>query len=119
MLVALAHKRGHVESMHVTWLGLRSRKDWSIVRRAVDDGYVLVTNDTTDFMSLLGREDLHAGLVCLNVAPGLMTLDVQRRLFALALDRLGDAEPINEILQVTLKEDRSVVVERHDLPSSK
>jgi predicted nuclease of predicted toxin-antitoxin system len=119
VLVALAHKRGHAESMHVTWLGLRSRKDWSIVRRAVDDGYVLVTNNTTDFMSLLGRENLHAGLVCLNVAPGLMTLDVQRRLFALALDRLGDAEPINEILEVTLNEDRSVGVERYDLPSAK
>jgi predicted nuclease of predicted toxin-antitoxin system len=119
LLVALAHTRGHVESMHVTWLGLRSRRDWSIVRRAVDDGYVLVTNNTTDFMSLLGREGLHAGLVCLNVAPGLMTLDVQRRLFALALDRLGDAEPINEILLVTLKEDRSVVVERRDLPRAK
>jgi predicted nuclease of predicted toxin-antitoxin system len=119
LLVALAHKRGHLESTHVTWLGLRSRNDWSIVRRAVDDGYVLVTNNTTDFTSLLDRQDLHAGLACLNVAPGLMTLDVQRRLFALALDRLGDAEPINEILEVTLREDRSVAVERYDLPSAK
>jgi Domain of unknown function (DUF5615) len=33
-LVALARKRGHGESTHVTWLGLRSRKDWAIVRRA-------------------------------------------------------------------------------------
>jgi predicted nuclease of predicted toxin-antitoxin system len=118
-LVALAHACGHGESTHVTWLGLRSRKDWSIVRRAVDDGYVLVTNDTTDFTGLLGREDVHAGLVCLNVAPGLMSLDVQRRLFALALDRLGDVEPINELLEITLLEDRSVRVERYDLPSAK
>jgi hypothetical protein len=43
----------------------------------------------------------------------------KRRLFALALDRLGDAEPINEILEVTLREDRSVAVERYDLPSTK
>jgi hypothetical protein len=33
----------------VTWLRMRSRKDWSIVRRAIADGYVLVTNNTTDF----------------------------------------------------------------------
>jgi predicted nuclease of predicted toxin-antitoxin system len=116
-LVALAHARGHAESTHVTWLGLRSRKDWSIVRRAVDDGHVLVTNDTTDFTALLGREDVHAGLVCLNVAPGLMSLDVQRRL--LALDRLGDIEPINELLEITLLEDRSVHVQRFDLPTAK
>jgi predicted nuclease of predicted toxin-antitoxin system len=115
-LVALARKRGHAGSTHVTWLGMRSRKDWSIVRRAIDDGYVLVTNNTTDFAALLGRQDVHAGLVCLNVAPGLMSLDVQRQLFALALDRLGEAEPINEVLDITLGINRSVRIERYDLP---
>jgi predicted nuclease of predicted toxin-antitoxin system len=114
-LVALARKRGHAESTHVTWLGMRSRKDWSIVRRAVDDGYVLVTNNTTDFAALLGRQDVHAGLVCLNVARGLMNLDVQRQLFALALDRLGDVEPINEMLDIALASDRSIRIERYDL----
>jgi len=118
-LVALARERGHVASTHVTWPGLRLRKDWSIVRRAVDDGYVLVTNNMTDFARLLARETLHAGLVCISVAPGLMSLDVQKRLFALALDRLGDTEPINEMLEVTLMEDRSVRVERYDLPPKK
>ena len=118
-LVALARKRGHGESTHVTWLGLRSRKDWAIVRRAIDDGYVLVTNNTTDFTSLLRREKVHAGLVCLNVAPGLMSLDVQKRLFALALDRLGDSEPMNELLEITLMENRSVRIERYDLPHAK
>jgi predicted nuclease of predicted toxin-antitoxin system len=93
-LVGLARKRGHGESTHVTWLGMRSRKDWAIVRRAIDDGYVLVTNNTTDFKSLLRRQKVHAGLVCINVAPGLMSLDVQKRLFVVALDRLGRREPI-------------------------
>jgi hypothetical protein len=31
------------------------------------------------------------------VASGLMSLGVQKRLFAFALDRLGDREPINEL----------------------
>ena len=39
------------------------------MRRAIADGYVLVTNNTTDFTALLRREKVHAGLVCLNVAP--------------------------------------------------
>ena len=118
-LVRIARERGYGESTHVTWLGLRSRKDWSIVRRAVDDGYVLVTNNTTDFTPLLSREGVHAGLVCLNVAPGLMSLDVQKRLFTLALDRLGDAEPINELLEVTLLEDRLVRIDRYNVPPGK
>ena len=44
-----ARRRGFLKSVHVTWLGLGSRKDWDIVRRAVEDGYVLVTNNATDF----------------------------------------------------------------------
>lgn len=62
-LAALARARGHGELTHVTWLGLRSHTDRSIVRRAVADGYVLITNTTTDFMSLFRREKVHAGLV--------------------------------------------------------
>jgi predicted nuclease of predicted toxin-antitoxin system len=118
-LVRLANERGHGESTHVTWLGLRSRQDWSIVRRAVDAGYVLVTNDTFDFTSLIGRESIHPGLVCLDVSPGLMSLKVQRRLFALALDHLGDTEPINEVLHVSLLKDQSVRIDRYDLPPSR
>ena len=118
-LVAMARARGHGESTHVTWLGLRSRKDWSIVRRAIADGYVLVTNNTTDFTALLRREKIHAGLVCLNVASGLMSLDVQKRLFSLALDRLGDREPVNELLEITLDEHKAIHVECYDFPAAK
>ena len=118
-LVAIARARGHGESTHVTWLGMRSRKDWSIVRRAVADGYVLVTNNATDFRALLGREEVHAGLVCINMAASLMSLEVQRRLFALVLDRLGDREPINELLEITLDERKVVRVERYDFPATR
>lgn len=69
-----ARNRGFPESTHVTWLGLGSSEDWSIVRRAVHEGYVLVTNNAMDFKRLIGREDIHAGLVCLNVATNVMSL---------------------------------------------
>jgi hypothetical protein len=49
----------------------------------------------------------------------MMSLDVQRRLFALALDHLGKAEPINEVIQVMLLADRTVRIDRYDLPSGK
>jgi hypothetical protein len=47
--------------------------------------------------ALLELKEVHPGLVCINVASGLMSLGVQKRLFAFALDRLGDREPINEL----------------------
>ena len=92
-LAALARKRGYPESTHVTWLELRAREDWALVRRAVADGYVLVTNDRADFTPLVEREHRHPGLVCITVAHGLMSLDVQTRLFEHALARLGGQGP--------------------------
>ncbi len=115
-LVKLARERGHAESTHVTWLGMRARQDWAIVRRAIDAGYVLVTNNTLDFMSLIRRESVHPGLVCLEVAPGMMSFTVQRQLFILALDRLGDSEPVNEVLQIALLKNQSVRINRYDVP---
>lgn len=115
--MAIAKARGFQESTHVTWLGMRSRKDWVIVRRAADEGFVLVTNNTVDFTALYEREAIHAGVVCLNVAPGLMRLDIQKSLFALALDRLGAAEPVDEALEISLTADGAVLVERYGLPA--
>jgi hypothetical protein len=40
-------------------------------------------------------------------------------LFALALDRLGGREPVNELLQITLDEHRIVHVERYDFPAGR
>jgi len=48
-----------------------------------------------------------------------MSLDVQKRLFALALDRLGDGEPVNELLQITLDEHKVVHVERYDFAAGR
>ena len=88
-----ARRRGFPESRHVTWLGLGSKTDWVIVQRAVADGYVLVTNNTTDFKRLVGRETIHPGLVCLTVAHEVMGLAAQKRLFSLALDHLPRTNP--------------------------
>lgn len=112
----MARASGHRESTHVTWLGMRSRKDWTVVRRAVRDGFILVTNNTVDFTPLFGREPIHAGLICLNVAPGLMQLAIQKALFRLALDQLAGDEPVNEALEITLTSDGEVTVERYNLP---
>lgn len=99
--------------MHVNWLGLTSRKDWTIVRRAIEDGYVLVTNNSTDFTLLVGRQDVHAGLVCLNVPPGLMSREVQKGLFEHVLDELAGKEPINEVVEIVLTVDRTVRIDRY------
>ena len=112
-LAAIARKRGFPESTHVNWLGLRSRKDWLLVHRAIRDGYVLVTNDTADFTPLMERERRHPGLVCINVAHGLMSLAVQTSLFEHTLTQLADIDLSGQVLEVTLRADHTVRVERY------
>lgn len=107
-LAAIARNRGYPLSTHVTWLGLRAREDWALVRRAVAGGYVLVTNDRTDFTTLLEREPHHPGLVCITVAHGLMSLDVQTRLFEHALVRLEGQDIGGRVLEISLRADRTV-----------
>lgn len=116
-LAAIARDRGFYQSMHVTWLGLRSKKDGILVRRAVEDGYVIVTNNSTDFTPLVGREEIHAGLVCLNIAPDRMSLEVQKDLFEYALDQLANEEPINEVLEITLTAQEIIRAARYEWPS--
>ncbi len=89
------------------------------MRRAVDDGYVFVTNNSTDFTSLVGREELHAGLICLNMASELMGQNSQGRLFQYAIDRLMDEEPINEILEITLGSDHTIEFDRYPSPTDR
>lgn len=115
-LAKLARAHGHPGSTHITWIGLAGAKDWTVTRRAVDDGYVFTTNNTADFVALYGREELHAGLVCLNAAAGTNSLELQCRLFLLAIVELGSAEPCNEVLEITASAEGVVEVSRYALP---
>ena len=101
-LAIVARDRGFSESQHVNWLGLQSREDWRIVRRAVEDDFVLVTNNTTDFEELVGHQEIHAGLICLNAKHPLMSLKVQHDLFNIALGLCAAGEPVNEVIEVSL-----------------
>lgn len=114
-LADVARREGYPESTHVNWLGLTSAKDWTIARRAVDGGFVFVTNNTADFAALYERESLHVGLVCLNAAAGTMNLDLQHRLFRQAIAELKGAEPYNEALELTALASGDIEIARYDL----
>ncbi len=53
-LAAIAREEGF-HSMHVTWIGLQSKSDRAIVQHAVEDDWVLVTNNAADFRRLLAQ----------------------------------------------------------------
>lgn len=112
-LAGIARERGFPESAHVTWIGLRSRQDWAVVRRAVEYGYVVVTQNRTDFTLLMERETMHPGLICVNVAHGMMSLDVQQSIFEHALTQIAEIDLSGQVVEITLAADRSIRVDRY------
>ena len=114
----VARDRHYYGSTHVNWLGLTSEKDWVLMARAVEDGYVFVTNNRTDFRALSAREPLHAGLICLNVETGDIDPATFSRLFERALDHLNEIEPVNEVVEVILDRDGQVQINRYGWPEA-
>jgi predicted nuclease of predicted toxin-antitoxin system len=111
----MARERGFGESMHVNWLRLRQRTDTEMLNRAIERGYILVTNNAADFRKRIARRDTHPGLICLIMPDRLKGLDVQSQLFLLALDEIGEAEPINVVLEVIATEGETEI-RRYRLP---
>jgi hypothetical protein len=56
---------------------------------------------------------------CITSSSPTMVSSKVQRLFAFALDGLGDRESINELLEITLDERKVVHVERYDFPATK
>ena len=102
---------------HVTRIGRQSASDWQHVQYAVTEDWVLVTNNSADFVALVGRVEIHPGLICLNVAHGRMNLEVQKRLFKYALRQLRSSDPINRVVEVTLDENDLVHFDIYTWPS--
>jgi predicted nuclease of predicted toxin-antitoxin system len=115
-LAILARDNGFLESAHVSWLGMSGQPDWAIARRAIDDGFILVTHNTVDFRPLYGRVNIHAGLIAFNTAPNMMDRSLQKQLFVLAMNELAGHEPYNAILEITVRRDGRILIERYDLP---
>ena len=125
-LVGVAHAAGHLETTCVRNLGRSGTKDWDLMPLVIAGDFTLVTNNSKDFRGrtpgqpggLHAKEEIHAGLVCLNTEIG-MDIDKQRELFEIALEELaGVADLVNQALEVTEREDGSVEVVFYAIPAS-
>jgi len=118
----LAHSSGHAATSvrDRGWCGLPDRE---IMRRVVEGDLTLVTNNSVDFRGatppvsggLFALEELHAGLVCLNSAAGLMTREIQKTAFAVVLQYLP-ADLINRAIEVTVQRDGRFTLVEYAIP---
>jgi len=111
-LVSVAGDAGYV-AQHLAHGGKAGWKDWSVLRHACQNDFVLVTNNATDFRKLYAEELLHPGLVIL--IPNAVA-SIQKKLFKGALgEQAMHGEPINRVLEVDL-EGEDMTFELYALP---
>jgi predicted nuclease of predicted toxin-antitoxin system len=84
-LVGVAKARGY-QADYVTHLGKAGWQDWNLVRFAIANDYIIVTDNRRDFLKEYAKLEVHAGLVIL-LPKG--TRDRQMALFQKALDPNG------------------------------
>ena len=110
-LVTVANDAGY-EAYHVAHRGWSGLKDAQIREHLLDQDLILVTNNGSDFLALLGRVDLHPGLIVIleNVRQ-----DEQVKCFRSVLDAIrGEGELVNRVVEV----DGRGRVTIYDLPKS-
>ena len=106
--------KGHVVTT-LRDVGGLGEPDYKVLRRCIDGDYVLVTQDARDFRNLIGREEIHPGLIILP------NLDLPRTetLLRQAIDYLkGRGDPmdlmVNRILEMA--EDGSLRIDDSQTP---
>ena len=111
-LVSVAGQAGH-EAQHVARVGKAGWKDWNVARYAAEGGFVVVTNNASDFRRLYATQLLHAGLVI--IIPSVNRMQ-QQQLFLGALDELARfGELINRVLEVDI-EGNEMMCNFYELP---
>ena len=109
-LVGVAHEEGY-EAYHVAHRGWSGLSDPRLFRILLQEQFVLVTNNREDFLALIGRTELHPGLVVIveNV-PRAREIVFFRR--ALAHIAAAGSDMINRVVEV----DGDGVVRSYSLP---
>ena len=97
-LVATAKACGHGAD-HVVHLGKSGWQDWNLVRFAVMNDYVIVTNNRRDFLKEYAKLELHPGLIVV-IARGSRSDQVGA--FDSILDCLqrGDIDIVNNLVEI-------------------
>ena len=104
-LVAVAKNRGIIAD-YGPYIGKQGWQDWNIVPFAVENDYIIVTNNRRHFLREYIKLNLHNGLII--IVPNVERED-QLRLFEIALDAVSNGL-VNKVAEVLI--DRTVHI-RH------
>jgi predicted nuclease of predicted toxin-antitoxin system len=97
-LVAVAKGRGFPAD-HVTYLGKSGWQDRNLAAFALENSYIVVTNNRRHFLKEYTKLDIHGGLIV--IVPAVKRIE-QQRLFDKVLDILADRKHdlVNHLAEV-------------------
>ena len=80
-------------------IGKAGWQDWNLTRFALENDYILVTNNRRDFLKEYAAQELHNGLIV--IVPNVERED-QKRLFGVVLDHLAEMNelPVNKLIEI-------------------
>lgn len=108
-LAQIAHELGF-EAYHVAHRGMSGLKDHALFAEIARGGFVFVTNNREDFVELVAKADLHAGMIV--IVPNVRR-EVQKALFRAALQHVLT---IGTLLNRVLEIDGNGDIRVYDLP---
>lgn len=111
-LLEVAREHGY-NAYHVTQRGWGSLKDDQLLSRVLDEDLSFVTNNWKDFRPMIGRTELHPGIVAI-----LANVRRERQvvLFAAALAEIQAHYPPLDLVNTVLEVDAEAQVTRYTLP---
>lgn len=97
-LAAVAKGRGLLAD-YGPYLGMAGWQDWNIARFALENSYIVVTNNRRDFLREYLKHELHEGLIIL--VPN-VEREPQIALFSRVLDYLTEMNdlPVNKVIEI-------------------
>lgn len=115
-LVAIAKERGIVAD-YGPHIGKTGWQDHNLVPFAIENDYLIVTNNRRDFLKLYMHQSLHGGLII--IVPRLERARMDQ-LFGLALDTLSaiNEDTVNKVIEVLVDGTVSILdwsAEQHDV----
>ena len=107
------NETGEHDATHPLHVGRRGLPDHAVLAWCLDEDRTIVTENARDFRKLVGRTELHPGLI---VLPALSREETWRLLQAAIASLIERGEPSDVMVNRVLEVDERGVMTLHDLP---
>ncbi len=105
--LALILGRNGFDAIHARDRNRKGEADHTVLARCISENRIIVTHNAIDFRKLVGREEIHPGLIILEEANKLVTNEMLEAVLAFVEDNAGSDRPadymINRVVDISIQ----------------